>query len=72
MGIQSKGMFVSYKTIAVIILAALLVLTVVQNMGNATMRFLMFRFSAPVIVLVVGSFILGGVAGAILARRKKG
>lgn len=66
---MSKGMFVSYKLMITVGLLLLLVVTVIaQNMQNVTLKFLIFRFTSPVIVLVVGSLIVGGIIGVILAK----
>ena len=66
---MSKGMFVSYKMMIAVGLLLLLVVTIIaQNMQHVTLKFLIFRFTSPVIVLVVGSLIVGGIIGAILAR----
>ena len=66
---MSKGLFVSYKMMITVGLLLLLVVTIIaQNMQHVTLKFLIFRFTSPVIVLVVGSLIVGGIIGAILAR----
>jgi uncharacterized integral membrane protein len=68
-----KGFYVSYRSffgvIVVFILVLLFVVSIVQNAGNITLRFLFFDYSVPAIAVISGSMILGFIGGIFFARK---
>jgi uncharacterized integral membrane protein len=58
------------KTIAFVILAALILLFVIQNTQVVETRFLVWTISMSRSLLLLGTFIIGVIAGWLLRRPK--
>ena len=60
------------RTIIVLILFLLVVIITIQNAAVVDMRFLLWEFSVSRILLIIISFILGGIGGYLLAFKSPG
>ena len=62
---------VSPQLILAVIVIALLVVFVFQNTSSTQVRFLIPKVKTPLWVALFASMVLGGIAGALLSRRKR-
>jgi uncharacterized integral membrane protein len=67
---KTKGFFISYTTVFMVALIAIFVILsgvfVMQNMGTTSVRFLLFDFTVPTIILIavcigIGFFLRGSI-----------
>ncbi|MBK8583588.1 MAG: LapA family protein [Flavobacteriales bacterium] len=61
----------SFKSVVVLLLAILVTIVCIQNADMVDLKFLVWNFPMSRILLIGITFLLGGAAGYLLARKRK-
>ncbi len=58
------------KYFAAGLLAAAVLVLVIQNSGNTRIQFLFFSGSFPTLVVILGAFLMGVFVGSVMVRKR--